>query len=366
MKDYYEILGVSRGASEDEIKKAYRKLAHQHHPDKQGGDEKKFKEINEAYQVLSDKTKKAQYDQFGTTFEGSYGQGGGGQGFAGFDFGDLFRGAGGGSGKGFEGFGFEDIFSDIFGARSRSRSRVERGEDIAVDMEIEFIESAKGVRKEINLYKRVFCDQCGGQGVEKGYSFKTCNTCGGSGTVNRTQNSFFGSFTQSAVCPECQGQGKVPEKKCSKCGGDGRVRDDKKIEINVPAGIKNNQTIKVEGEGEAAARGGVAGDLYITIHVKTHPYFQRKEDDLYYDAELTFTQLILGDKILVPSLDGQVKLKIPANTPPGKLFRLKGIGMPHIDRRGAGDMYVRAMLKMPKSLSWKQKKIIDDLKKEGL
>lgn len=359
MKDYYETLGVSKGASEDEIKKAYRKLAHQYHPDKQGGDEKKFKEINEAYQILSDKAKRAQYDQFGATFEGMGAGGQGQSGFGGFDFNDIFKGGG------FGNFGFEDIFSDIFGGRS-SQKRVERGEDIAMDLEIDFIESVQGVKKEINLYKRNVCEECGGTGAEKGSALKTCPTCQGSGRVTKTQRIFLGTFSQTAACDTCHGAGQVPDKKCSKCGGDGRVRSQKTLEFNIPAGIRDTQTIKLDRQGEAAARGGVHGDLYITIHVKPHPDFTRREDDIYYEVELSFTQLILGDKIKVPTLDGDVKLKIPAGTSPGKLFRLKGLGVARLDRGGKGDMYVRVKLKIPKSLSWSQKKLIEKLKDEGL
>lgn len=365
MKDYYEILGVSKGASEEELKKAYRKLAHKYHPDKQGGDEKKFKEVNEAYQMLSDKTKRAQYDQFGTTFEGAGGYGAGGQrqsGFSGFDFNDIFRGAGN---EGFQGFGFEDIFSDIFGG-SRGTRRVERGEDITVDLDIDFIEAVQGVKKKVNLYKRNVCDECQGMGAARGSAIKTCSTCKGSGKVTKTQRIFLGTFSQSTVCDTCGGQGSIPEKKCERCGGDGRVRTEKVIEIDIPAGIDNGQTIKIDKEGEAARRGGIHGDLYVTIHVKPHPHFVRKQDDIYYEAKLAFTQLVLGDKIKVPTLNGEVKLKIPAGTPPGKLFRLNGLGVPHLEAKGTGDMYVRVTLKVPGSLTWEQKKLIEEMKEKGL
>lgn len=360
MKDYYDVLGVSRSASDDELKKAYRKFAHKYHPDKQGGDEKKFKEVNEAYQVLSDKTKRAQYDQFGSAFDGAPGSGGAGAGFGGFDFSDIFKNARGGQS------GFEDIFSDIFGGRSRSYREAERGEDIAVDLEIDFFESIKGSRKEVNLYKRISCNACGGKGVEKGSSLKTCAACNGSGTVTKTQKTILGVFSQEAVCDECHGAGNVPEKKCSACGGDGRVRDNKNIEINIPAGIKSGQTIKLDNEGEAAPRGEMAGALYITVHVRPHEYFERNGDDIYLEKELAFTQLVLGDKIKVPSLDGEVKLKIPYGTSPGKLFKLRGLGAPHLGGRGTGDMYVRIKLKMPGLLTREQKKIIEEMKREGM
>lgn len=365
MRDYYEILGVSKGVSEDEIKKAYRKLAHKYHPDKQGGDEKKFKEVSEAYQVLSDKTKRSQYDQFGATFEGGGFSAGGGP-TSGWDFNDIFGRAGG-----FQGFsaqggsGWEDIFSDIFGG-GRSGRRVERGEDIAVDLRIDFIEAVKGAKKEINLYKRNVCGECDGSGAAKGSSLKTCSVCRGSGKISKTQRIFLGAFTQSAVCDSCGGSGQIPEKKCSSCGGDGLTRSDKTIKIDIPAGIRDKQTIKLDREGEAVARGGIHGDLYVTVHTKPHPYFIRRNDDIYYEVLLTFTQLILGDKIGVPTLDGEVKLKIPSHTPPGKLFRLKGLGVAHLGGRGTGDMYARVKLKMPESLSWEQKNLINELKRKGL
>src|SRR3990172_5203015 len=262
MADYYKILGIGKGASDDEIKKAYRKLAHKYHPDKGGGDEAKFKKINEAYQVLSDKAKRQQYDQFGRTFDGAQGR----PGFSGFDF-SGFQDFGG-QGFDFEfggGGGFEDIFSDIFGGRAKSSGRRSRGQDIQVDAEISFEEMVRGAEREINLYNRVACDQCEGSDGEPGTGRKNCPTCKGAGQIKKTTRSFLGSFSQVSVCPECKGEGAVYEKKCRKCGGDGRVKEERRVKIKIPAGIENGQTISLQGQGEAGERGARGGDLYVNI-----------------------------------------------------------------------------------------------------
>ncbi|MFH1451457.1 MAG: DnaJ domain-containing protein, partial [bacterium] len=271
MADYYNILGVGKGASNDEIKKAYRKLAHKYHPDKSGGDEKRFKEISEAYQVLSDRTKRAQYDRFGQTFSGG---GPGGGGFSGFDFGDTNFDFGEFSTKGGSAFGgdfggetFQDIFSSIFGGGSGRARQRDRGQDIQVDLEITFEEMVRGAKRKVNLYKSAQCDQCGGTGGEPGANLKNCLTCRGTGQVQKTTRSFFGSFSQVSVCPKCQGQGKVYSKKCSQCGGNGRVKKEQEIEINIPAGIENGQTISIRGAGEAGEKGAASGDLYAIVRV---------------------------------------------------------------------------------------------------
>ncbi|HHE45873.1 MAG TPA: hypothetical protein ENL05_00780, partial [Candidatus Moranbacteria bacterium] len=265
-EDYYEILGVSKDATDDEIKKAYRKLAHKYHPDKPGGDEAKFKKINEAYQALGDKTKRSQYDQFGKGFSGAGGAGNAG---GGFDFSGFSSQAGSESGWNFSqgggdfgGIDFEDIFSNVFGGGRQKTQRGKRGQDIQVDLEITFEEMVNGTQKKINLYKSVVCDRCGGTGGEPGSKIKTCPVCHGSGQVKKTMHSFFGSFSQVSVCPECHGVGKIYEKKCSKCGGDGRVKEQQEIVINVPAGIENGQTISIQGAGETGERNAPAGDLY--------------------------------------------------------------------------------------------------------
>ena len=373
-KDYYDILGVSREASDDEIKKAYHKLAHQHHPDKSGGDEARFKEINEAYQVLSDKGKRSQYDQFGQTFEQAQ-AGGGFRGFEGFrDFSSFAEGFdfnfGGGRG-GRQGFsGFEDIFGDIFkqagfgsDARSgRNRRRWYRGEDIQIDAEIDFLEMAHGAEKELNLYKRMKCAHCHGEGVEPGSKKVECLICEGEGEVQTSRRTILGTFSQVSVCSECGGEGKVPEKKCQKCGGDGRVREYEDVKIKIPAGIKDGQSIRLEGLGESGEKGGETGDLYVTVHVKPHEKFIRENDDIHSEEEISFSQAALGDKIEVETIDGSLKLKIPAGTQSGEVFRLKGKGVKHLSRFGHGDQYVRIQVVIPKNLTREQREIFEKLK----
>jgi len=365
--NYYDILGVPKGASDDEIKKAYRKLAHKYHPDKSGGDEAKFKEINQAYQVLSDKSKRQQYDQFGQTFEGA-GQSGG-QGFGGFDF-SGFQGFGGGGNGDFEGFefggeGFEDIFSNIFGGGAKARRR-SYGADIQVDVEITFAEMVRGASKEINLYKRVTCDRCKGVGGEPGTSLKTCLTCKGSGRVQTMRRSLFGSFSQVSECPECHGEGKVYEKKCSKCGGDGRVREEQKIELKIPAGIADGQTMSVKGQGEAGEKGAPAGDLYVNVRVLPHKKFKRKGQDILSMEYAPFSVATLGGKIEIETISGNLILKIPAGTQSGEVFRIKGEGVPELNGRGVGNQLVTVVVKVPKSLTKEQKDLLNKLSDTGI
>ncbi len=365
-RDYYEILGVSKGSTDDEIKKAYRKLAHKYHPDKQGGDEAKFKEINEAYQILSDKTKRAQYDQFGQTFQGSSGQGS--QGFGGFDF-SGFQGFGGQNSGGFEfnfgGSDFSDIFSDIFGG-GRGSSQQKRGADIQVDVVIDFSEMAKGAEREISLYKTVVCDKCGGTGGEAGTRKKTCPTCQGKGRIQKTSRSFFGNFSQVVECSECSGTGEVYEKKCSQCGGDGRFKKEEKIRIKIPAGIQNGQTISIQGAGEAGAKGASNGDLYVNIRVKAHPKFSRKDLDILSEEEISFSLATLGGKIEVETIFEKLVLKIPAGTQSGEIFRIKNQGVPDLHGRGQGNHLVKVRIATPKKLSRRQKQLLEELKKEGI
>lgn len=364
--DYYDILGISKNASDDEIKKAYRKMAHKYHPDKSGGDEKKFKELSEAYQVLSDKSKRQQYDQFGRTFEGA--GGGAGQGFGGFDF-SGFQGFGGQNGQGFnvefEGSGFEDIFSDIFG-RSERRKTKSRGQDIQVDVQINFEDMVKGVEKEINLRKNTVCDRCEGAGGEPGSNMKTCQNCHGSGRIKKTARSFFGSFEQIVECAECQGMGSVLEKKCEKCKGDGRVKETEKIKIKIPAGIQDGQTMSLSGQGEAGGRGAESGDLYVVVHIEPHEKFSRKGLDILSTEYMPFSAAVLGGKIEVETLYGKLVLKIPAGTQSGEIFRIKEKGVPELHGRGIGNQLVKVVVKTIKNPSREQKELLEKLKERGL
>lgn len=370
-KDYYKVLGVGKNASTDEIKRSYRKLAQQHHPDK-GGDPQKFKEINEAYQVLSDPQKRAQYDQFGTTFEQAK-AGGGFQGFEGFrdfsSFADAFDFFSGRRQAEPETFGFEDIFEGIFGghaerASSRAGRTARRGQDISIDAEISLSEAWRGVEREINIYKGVVCSSCGGSGAQPSTKMKECPTCKGRGQVEQRTGGGFFTFSQIRTCPECAGLGKKPEKFCSECGGDGRIKATKILKVKIPAGIQNGQIISLAGQGEAATRGGQAGDLYVTVHLRPDPRFRREGDNLIYELPISFVQATLGDKVEIPTLSGWVKLKIPESIESGTTIRLEGKGMPHLQRRGFGDMMVRVKVKTPRRLSKKAKDLLEELKKE--
>lgn len=366
-KNYYEILGVAKGASDDEIKKAYRKMAHQHHPDKKGGDEAKFKEVNEAYQVLSDKSKRAQYDQFGQTFDqgGRGGYGGQQGGFGGFDF-SGFQGFGGQqNGQGFEfdfgGGGFEDIFSDIFGGGSRRGTRAKKGRDIQVDVEITFEEMVRGAHRTVRLRKTIVCDVCDGKGGEPGAKEESCATCHGQGQVKQRVQSFFGTIEQVVICPTCQGKGKTFSQKCHKCGGDGKVNGEAEIAIDVPAGIQDGQSLAMDGQGEAGSQGGRSGDLIVAVHVRPHHKFKRKEDDILSDELISFAQASLGAKINVETIDGPVVMKIPEGTQSGEVFRIKEKGVPFLQRRGRGNHLVKIIVNVPKRLSRDQKRLIEEL-----
>jgi molecular chaperone DnaJ len=364
-EDYYKILGVDRGASDDEIKKAYRKLAHRYHPDKTGGDAEKFKEINAAYQVLSDKTKRQQYDQFGQTFDqaGRGGAGGFSGGFEGFDFSGFQQGFGG------QDFGgFEDIFSDIFGGGFGGRARDGRraGRDIQVDVEISFEEMVRGTHREVELYRPIVCDACNGSGAEPGSSEETCQTCKGNGKVRKNVQSFLGSFSQVSTCPTCNGSGKIISKKCKKCGGDGRVKQQQKVGIDIPAGISNGQTISLRGLGEAGERGASSGNLFVVVHVRAHEAFVREGNNIISKQRISFSQAVMGDKIGVDTIDGSVKMKIPAGTQSGEIFRIKGRGTNEPGRTSRGDHLVKIIVDVPKNISRTQRKIIEELGKEGL
>jgi molecular chaperone DnaJ len=360
-KDYYQILGISRNASDDEIKKAYRKLAHKYHPDK-GGDEKKFKEINEAYQILSDKEKRAQYDRFGRVFER-------GAGFEpGFDFGFNW-------GKFNEGFEFDfgdlgEMMEEFFGFGSgftRRKKDLKKGKHIEIEMELPLEDTLKGKEKEIILEKFISCSRCQGVGAEPGSQVKECFSCRGTGQVQQIKKTPFGSFTRTTTCPECGGEGFRPEKPCNVCKGEGRIKGEERVKIFIPAGVDTNQIIKVEGKGDAGRKAGKPGDLYIRIFVRPHPVFKRKGDDLYISREISFSQAALGDEIEVPTLEGKkILLKVPAGTESGKILRISGKGIPHFSGYGKGNMYVELIVKTPRRLTKKQKELLEKLKNEGI
>jgi len=363
-KDYYKILGVNKDASQEEIKRAYRLLAQKYHPDKAGGDEKKFKEINEAYQILSDDKKRTQYDQFGADFS-SFAQGFGGQaGFAGqgINFEDLFQGFSA------QGGDFSDIFGDIFstfGGRGRTRHYKTKARDISVDLELTLEDIYKGINKDIKLQKLIKCPVCRGSGRESGSSMRKCPTCKGSGEIHQTRRTFFGSFSQITTCSNCQGEGEIPEKICSKCHGKGVIKDAETTTISIPFGVDDGQIIKLEGQGEAGGKGEVPGDLYIRIHLKKHKYFIKKGDDIYYELLISFTQATLGDKIEIPTLEKKVNLKIPAGIQSGKLIRIRGKGLSRA-AGGRGDQLVKIQVETPQKISQKAKELLEKLKDEGI
>lgn len=364
-KDYYQVLGVSKTASEDDIKKAFRKLAQQYHPDKKGGDEAKFKEVSEAYAVLSDKKKRAQYDQFGQ-YQAGGPQGGfggfGGQGFEGFDF-SQFGGQGGFSFNGQE-FDLGDIFGEVFGGgRGGARAKA-RGRDVSIDIELTFKESILGAERRVLIAKIGACDVCDGSGAQKGSAVVTCTTCNGKGDIRETRNTFFGNFTSSRPCPSCNGRGKVPEKACPACRGDGVRKREEEIHIVVPAGVENGEMIRMPGRGEVAPGGG-AGDLYVKLHVRADTAFMREGSNLVTTLAIKLTDALLGSEQEVRTIDGKAKVSIPAGSSHGDTIRVRGEGVPH-GRGSRGDLLVRLDVAMPKKLSKKAKELIEELAREGL
>lgn len=348
-KDYYQTLGVSKSANADEIKAAFRKLAHQHHPDKPGGDEAKFKEANEAYQVLGDPEKRQKYDQFGTdAFQNG---GGGGQGFGGFDF------------SGFQGAGFEDL-GDMFGSMfgGRRAQRVRRGEDIRVDVDLSFKEAVFGVQKEISVTKNNPCERCGGVGAEPGTEMQTCEDCGGDGVKTVVQRTILGNIQTRVQCASCHGEGEIPKTNCSNCRGEGVMRNRKTLSINIPSGLDDGNIVRVRGEGEAM-KGSEPGDLLLHIHVASDKRFERDGETIFSTASIGFTQAALGDSIDVETVDGPVTLKIPTGTQSGTEFRLRGKGVQ--TRRGRGDHLVTVKVETPKRLSREQKKLLEELGLRG-
>lgn len=355
MKDYYNVLGVDKKASKEEIKKAFRTLAHKYHPDKKTGDDAKFKEINEAYSVLSDDSKRAQYDQFGSAGP-NMGGGGFGGGFEGFDFSQFTQ----GNANGFE-FDFGDIFGDVFGG---SRRQTKRGRDISIDIEISFEDSVFGVDRTVLLNKVSKCDTCSGTGGEKGGGETTCSKCNGKGSVREVKRTFFGQFESQTTCDTCHGIGKVPKNKCHTCHGEGVLKRETEIKVHIPAGIESGEMIRLSGAGEAMAS-GQAGDLYIKIHVKKHAFFRKEGQNLVMDLPVKLSEALLGGETIIKTLDGDITLKIPEGLKHGEVLRIKGKGVA-IDRGHRGDIMVKTSIIMPTKLSKDVRKTIEELKKEGL
>ena len=362
-RDYYEVLGVPKSASEEEIKKAYRKKAIQHHPDKNPGNkaaEEKFKEAAEAYEILSHSEKRQRYDQFGHAgVSGAAGGGGfGGGGFSMDDifsqFGDIFGGhfGGGGGFSGFGGFG---------GGGSRGGQRVNQGSNLRVHVKMNLTEIAKGAEKKIKVRKAVACTHCNGTGAEGGSSYSTCSTCRGTGAVTRVTNTILGRMQTQSACPDCQGEGKIITKKCTHCNGDGISQQEEIITINIPAGVAEGMQLSMSGKGNAARRGGVNGDLLIVVEEETHPELIRDENDLVFNLLLSFSTAALGGTVEIPTIDGRVKVKIEPGTQPGKVLRLRGKGLPSVNQYGTGDLLVNISVYIPETLSRDERKIIEKL-----
>lgn len=360
-KNYYDILGVGKGASADEIKKAYRKLAHQYHPDKGNGNEAKFKEVNEAYQVLSDQNKRSQYDQFGDNYEqmrqsGFGGNGGGGNPFGGFDFGGF---------NGSAEFDLGDIFGDIFGGGGgKAQARRTRGVDLEMGLSLTFEEAIFGVTKTITLEKKDRCETCDGGGAEPNSKIITCPVCHGQGQIRSNRRTIFGAFQTTTMCERCDGEGKIPEKPCHTCSGSGVKRRTKTLEVNIPAGIDNGQRIRITGEGEVGYKGTNPGDLYLAISVKKHDRFSRDGQNLLLDMPVSFTQAALGAKLPITMLDDkELEFKLPSGTQSGKVFRFASKGIPFVNGGKYGDLLVTVRIVTPQKLSKKEKELFEEMAK---
>ena len=358
--DYYSTLGISKTATPEEIKRAYRKLAHQYHPDKgDKGDSEKFKQVSEAYQVLSDPEKRRQYDQFGSTF-GQRGFAGGGP-AGGFDFTDFASGFGFGGGAEFE--DAFDIFSDIFGGGRRS-SRREKGIDLEMSLKLSFKEAVFGTEKEITLEKKDVCANCSGTGAAPGAKINTCSKCHGQGQIRTSRRTIFGTLSSVATCDACMGTGKVPEKLCKECNGEGSMRRSKTLKVKIPAGVEDGQRLRIAGEGEVGYKGANFGDLFIRLSVADDPKFKREGNTVFTEIPISFYQAALGTEVEAETVDGTVKLKIPAGTQSGKVFRLKGKGVPDISGSGRGDHLVTVTVVTPSRLTKKEKELFKKLAEE--
>ncbi len=370
-KDYYDILGIDKKASKDEVKKAFRKLAHKLHPDKKGGNVEKFKEVNEAYTVLSDDQKRSQYDMYGQSFSAQSAQGGSGwagSGFqgnwediarqTGFDFSGFANGGGG------QAFDLGDIFGDIFSGGGGRRSRAKRGRDISIDIELPFEEAIFGVERNILLNKVSVCNVCSGTGGKKGTEMISCQTCNGKGKIRELKKSIFGSIEMTRTFETCAGSGKTPKEKCNFCNGLGILKKEEEIKIKIPVGIDNGEMIRLSGAGEAV-KGGTSGDLYIKTHVKKHKTFHKEGNDLIMNLDVKLSDALLGAKIDIQTLDGLSALKIPEGINTGDILQIKGKGVPN-QSRGRGDILVHIRVALPKKLSKSAKEAIEKLKEEGM
>ena len=348
-RDLYEVLGLQKGASDDEIKKAYRKLAKKYHPDLNPGDkeaEKKMKEVNGAYEVLSDAEKKARYDQYG---------------FAGIDP-NYAGGAGGGGFGGFQDFDLGDIFGSMFGGgfggQQTRQNGPRKGENLRITLQLTFEEAVFGCEKSVSVTRNESCKDCGGTGAKKGTSPETCPVCRGSGQVQSTQRTPFGVFSSSSPCQNCKGTGKIIKEPCPSCKGEGRVRKTRTIRVKIPAGIDDGQTISLRGEGNGGTQGGPAGDLYVTVYVKEHKMFKRDGQDIILEMPISFVQAALGATLTVPTVDGKVQYDLPEGTQTGTVFRLRGSGVPSVNGRGRGDQYVKVNVEIPRNLNHEQKELL--------
>lgn len=362
-KDYYQILGVDKKASPDDIKKAFRKLAHKYHPDKGGTDEAKFKEITEAYSVLSDDKKRREYDAYGQAFPGGASQGGGRAqgGFGGFDFSGFQQGFGQGGVE----FDMGDIFGDIFGGGRGHQRGTPRGRDISIDIELPFKDAVFGTERKVLIAKVSTCEVCNGNGAKPGTEIEQCKTCSGSGRVHEMRNSILGQFSSVRACTACDGTGKVPKEKCHECKGHGTKRKEQEIKITIPAGIDNGEMIRMNQQGEAV-KGGVAGDLYVKVHVKPHHLFKREGPNLVMDLPVKLTDALLGTTVTIEALEGKtLEVKIPPMKRAEELLRVRGKGVP-TSGSSRGDLIIRLETALPQKLSSKARKALEDLKGEGL
>lgn len=355
-KDYYNILGVNKTASKDEIKKAFYKLAHKFHPDKKGGDESKFKEVNEAYQVLSNDAKRSKYDQFGTAFDGAEGYGT--QGFEGFDFGGF-----GNAGTEFDFGNLNDIFSDFFGG-GMGRTQTRRGRDISTEIQLSFSDAVFGTNRKILITKTSSCLKCGGTGANPGTKMETCKRCNGKGKIRETKRSILGTISTTKTCEECLGVGEVPRETCPECRGKGVLRREEEVSVVIPPGIRDGEMIRMSGMGEAISK-GTTGDLYIRVNVAPHSVFKREGNDLVMSLNLKLSDALLGTKYPIETLDGPIEVTIPEGVSVNEILRVRGKGVP-TSKGKRGDLLIKLNIKLPNKLSRKSREIVEELKKEGI